>query len=409
MSSIWRRKVEEGGITLKYSLGLCRNFFLGRNRTTVLFSGSVHREFDTACDVTYASVTQRVSSRVQPFFSVYGDLELKIHQTMPPRRSARSVRASVEPESNSTKRKRPDGDDVEEKENALGTRRTSTRSSVGPSSKASAKPPSGTTARTSSRRNRVLDEVAEIEEEEPEKKKSRKSVEGEDEDEDDEIVELPKPRRGRVKKIVQDDDEVQEVKPPRRSSAKPRSTQSRKTAKVEVSDDEELKDIITISEDDEEVKPTRRSSAKSRPTRSRKPILISEDEEEEIQEVTLDPNVTPRPRNSFPAVPLEHNSPVAEDDMDDLDGFQEEFHQTPRRAPRQSQQSQATPKRPAPPLKEEEEMSLLEPRVRPTSVMQPPAPEEQSGPKPRLVIHKMVLVNFKSYAGRQEIGPFHKV
>ena len=27
---------------------------------------------------------------------------------------------------------------------------------------------------------------------------------------------------------------------------------------------------------------------------------------------------------------------------------------------------------------------------------------------PRLVIEKMVLVNFKSYAGRQEIGPFHK-
>ncbi|KAG0214660.1 hypothetical protein BGX28_001698 [Mortierella sp. GBA30] len=28
--------------------------------------------------------------------------------------------------------------------------------------------------------------------------------------------------------------------------------------------------------------------------------------------------------------------------------------------------------------------------------------------KPRLVIEKMVLINFKSYAGRQEIGPFHK-
>lgn len=28
--------------------------------------------------------------------------------------------------------------------------------------------------------------------------------------------------------------------------------------------------------------------------------------------------------------------------------------------------------------------------------------------KPRLVIEKMVLKNFKSYAGRQEIGPFHK-
>jgi len=35
--------------------------------------------------------------------------------------------------------------------------------------------------------------------------------------------------------------------------------------------------------------------------------------------------------------------------------------------------------------------------------------EIETGPKSRLVIHKMALVNFKSYKGRQEIGPFHKV
>jgi len=38
----------------------------------------------------------------------------------------------------------------------------------------------------------------------------------------------------------------------------------------------------------------------------------------------------------------------------------------------------------------------------------PFAPPPVSKPKPRLTIHKLVLVNFKSYAGRQEIGPFHK-
>ncbi|KAF8917317.1 Structural maintenance of chromosomes protein 4, partial [Haplosporangium bisporale] len=37
-----------------------------------------------------------------------------------------------------------------------------------------------------------------------------------------------------------------------------------------------------------------------------------------------------------------------------------------------------------------------------------PVKELPSEPVPRLVIEKMVLVNFKSYAGRQEIGPFHK-
>ncbi|KAF9971964.1 hypothetical protein BGZ73_004997 [Actinomortierella ambigua] len=37
----------------------------------------------------------------------------------------------------------------------------------------------------------------------------------------------------------------------------------------------------------------------------------------------------------------------------------------------------------------------------------PPEPEEIPN-VPRLVIEKMVLINFKSYAGRREIGPFHK-
>ena len=36
-------------------------------------------------------------------------------------------------------------------------------------------------------------------------------------------------------------------------------------------------------------------------------------------------------------------------------------------------------------------------------------PLADDGPKKRLIIHKMALVDFKSYAGRQEIGPFHKV
>jgi hypothetical protein len=36
-----------------------------------------------------------------------------------------------------------------------------------------------------------------------------------------------------------------------------------------------------------------------------------------------------------------------------------------------------------------------------------PSPEEEI--KPRMVMTRMVLHNFKSYAGRQDIGPFHKV
>lgn len=35
--------------------------------------------------------------------------------------------------------------------------------------------------------------------------------------------------------------------------------------------------------------------------------------------------------------------------------------------------------------------------------------EKDLPPRPRLVISKLALTNFKSYAGRQEIGPFHSV
>jgi hypothetical protein len=34
---------------------------------------------------------------------------------------------------------------------------------------------------------------------------------------------------------------------------------------------------------------------------------------------------------------------------------------------------------------------------------------EDTGPKSRIVITHLVLNNFKSYAGRQVIGPFHTV
>lgn len=44
-----------------------------------------------------------------------------------------------------------------------------------------------------------------------------------------------------------------------------------------------------------------------------------------------------------------------------------------------------------------------------TSQAKPLAEKTEKKPKKRLIIRKMVLVNFKSYAGRQEIGPFHKV
>ena len=100
-----------------------------------------------------------------------------------------------------------------------------------------------------------------------------------------------------------------------------------------------------------------------------------------LENGSFDPEVTPKPRKSSRATFRGLPSVTAEDHTDDLDGFQEEFHQTTRHVLRQSQSSLMTPKSLAPSLEEEEEMFLLEPRVKPTSAMQPPPPEELSGPK----------------------------
>jgi len=69
-------------------------------------------------------------------------------------------------------------------------------------------------------------------------------------------------------------------------------------------------------------------------------------------------------------------------------------------------------------FEEEEEEETMAPPP-PLSSNNPPLPSpsttttktsgKKEQPKPRLVIKSMVLENFKSYAGAQHVGPFHKV
>ncbi|KAF9264610.1 RecF/RecN/SMC protein [Marasmius fiardii PR-910] len=69
------------------------------------------------------------------------------------------------------------------------------------------------------------------------------------------------------------------------------------------------------------------------------------------------------------------------------------------------------PKQPEAVEEEEEEKSLFDPPPPipvPVAQSETTVAPESEGPKARLVIHKLALVNFKSYGGRQEIGPFHK-
>ena len=284
----------------------------------------------------------------------------------------------------------------------------------------------------------------------PARKKPRTFVEDDEgHREEEEAVRKPS-RRGRSRQMVEKEEDAEPPPPSRtrRSSAKPPSSKTTKTTRssrrplrvesdVEEEGEQEEKtkeedkgDAIPISDDEDTLpiqsgggrkaasgKPVPKQSQPSRKSsyKSSKNAITSEQEDGEEDTV-----LTPRPRKTAPVTPRKDPTPeqraTADEGEDDLDGFDQEYKATPRRAKRQdanknSSPSQAsrTPNRPPPVAEEEEERSLLEPRVRPQTQSQPPPVEEVKGPKTRLVIHKMVLVNFKSYAGRQEIGPFHKV
>ncbi|KAI0053393.1 hypothetical protein FA95DRAFT_739679 [Auriscalpium vulgare] len=78
---------------------------------------------------------------------------------------------------------------------------------------------------------------------------------------------------------------------------------------------------------------------------------------------------------------------------------------SPKNPPRTPRKEQS----PSPAYEEERSLLDMLPPPSPSKASRlQQQPEEPQGPKPRLVIHQLVLVNFKSYAGRQVIGPFHK-
>jgi len=107
----------------------------------------------------------------------------------------------------------------------------------------------------------------------------------------------------------------------------------------------------------------------------------------------------PAPRGSLaPPPPVTVTDTEDDEPLDEAPSF---------RTPRPKEKRVAAPVE----LDDEENIVLEPPTPRPPPIFSPAKPTqlEDTGPKPRLVIHKLALVNFKSYAGRQEIGPFHKV
>ncbi len=294
---------------------------------------------------------------------------------MPPRRSSRSASASLEGSTESAPVKR---------------KREQTAESVANEKGNVSKPPSRTrrgsrsTAATTSKSSNIsqskktLPDIVETDNEEqadaPPLKKARPSA-GADVDEGIKIEEVDSegsrdiPKRGRraasatVSRPVENlgIDEGVPSKTHRRTSA--RTSVSRKLA------DDEDKDRTPDLEGDDDKRP----SPKAKSTTARKTS-----------------NKVVRP-----VLP---------------DKFDDELEPPPPAQPKPTSSESVATQEPVPNNEEEqeEEKSLFEPLVSSPSLSQC-IPEEPSVPKARLVIHKMALVNFKSYAGRQEIGPFHKV
>ncbi|TFY64633.1 hypothetical protein EVG20_g5880 [Dentipellis fragilis] len=342
---------------------------------------------------------------------------------MPPRRSTRSRGASVDPapaEKLAPKRKRTQAAEesntsIEEQENIPKPASRSRRST-------SAQPSASTRAtrtRTSTRSgSSTLRQVQESDEEQEEEesprpvKKSRPSPEVEEFDDEEEDVKppVPKTKRGPPKRgkkpepevIVLDDSDDEAPPPPpapkgrkpssRRSSAAPPSAPSTsratgrtsRTASRTVKAEPVAEERIVEEEEEDKEPPKPASKGKAAPKRSKKKAVETSEEEE-----------------------AGADAPSAAEEMVP-DSDQEEMKDTVPAPKSASASPVAAPAAEFGEPYEEEEKSLLDPPELSQLKSQPPPPEEPQGPKSRLMIHQMALVNFKSYAGRQEIGPFHK-
>ncbi|OXG87424.1 hypothetical protein C345_03199 [Cryptococcus neoformans A2-102-5] len=189
---------------------------------------------------------------------------------------------------------------------------------------------------------------------------------------------VPAPKRRSARASVASDEEDSEdglgLSPPRSKIKKASPAPKRKAKKQMVTSEDE-------DEEEEELQNALRARRTSTATvaASEPPTPTSHAHEED------DRSATPKASTGAPEIRIERA------DSDDNDEASTVGQKTPTKPPRSPSQKPVTPLR------------------SPHSSAPAPAPRPgQAGPKPRLTIHKLVLVNFKSYAGRQEIGPFHK-
>ena len=218
-----------------------------------------------------------------------------------------------------------------------------------------------------------------------------------------------------------------------------RRAASRRKIVVEESDDENT-GVVDQEEDEEEFTPapqrsprrqtrrkttevpsTPRTAARVRRTRTGESVEPSEvfAPEESIKPEPVSPTKKASPRKRKSAAPTRRaRSSVAIDTIPSLPTPKpstspelSQLHGTPladitaslnEQAPRPKDQKEFVASKALDTILEKP-MDIV---VRSRALAVPQQPEN-AGPKPRTVIQYLVLKNFKSYAGRQEVGPFH--
>jgi hypothetical protein len=117
---------------------------------------------------------------------------------------------------------------------------------------------------------------------------------------------------------------------------------------------------------------------------------------------------TPLKKTQFNTIQVAHLEPIIDDD----DSFKENITEQTIKTPVQGSPARHKPLADIT-LRPYNDVDAAAEAIKKVSLQSPMKLREalldQKPPEKRLTIHKLVLENFKSYAGRQEIGPFHSV
>lgn len=233
-------------------------------------------------------------------------------------------------------------------------------------------------------------------------------------------------------------------------AVKPKAAGRRKVKEVapivesEQEDEEDAEGSVATVEEEDTVKPFAEESAAAPqqplapPTANGDPSGDEEDEEPTIRRAPSSaprhPSSQPQPSSRRPSIPIPVPAQTEDDALDALlsQSQHRSIHnqRTANPIPQTPMPGRTVPQTPAPATARTRFVpgtvqgtsmkgrAGLFPQT-PGGMGRTPGPSQgqdqaldvkpAAAPKKRLVIHKLVLVDFKSYAGRQEIGPFHKV